>query len=120
MAIFFQLLGSTENTTTTIKTNETTIGYNTTFNKNDGNNTSNDTNMETTTTLVIQATTTEDDKLLDYSSDFPSEKKSPCYFLQDIVNASLKILSKRCQRVIYGKVLKWNICYHAMYQQIAW
>ena len=116
MAIFFQLLGSTENTTTTIKTNETTIGYNTTFTENDGNNTSNVTNMETTTTSAIEATTTEDEKLLDYSSDFPSEKESPCYFLQDIVNASLKILSKRCQRVIYGKVLKWNICCHAMYR----
>ena len=116
MAIFFQLLGSTENTTTTIKTNETTIGYNTTLTENDGNDTSNVTNMETTTTSAIEATTTEDEKLLDYSSDFPSEEEVPCYFLQDIVNASLNILSKRCQRVIYGKVLKWNICYHTMYQ----
>ena len=116
MAKFVQLLGSTENTTTTMKTNEPTIGYNTTFTKNDGNNTSNVTNMETTTTSALEATTTEDERLLDYSSDFPSEEEVPCYFLQDIVNASLNILSKRCQRVIYGKVLKWNICYHNMYQ----
>ena len=115
MTIFFQLKGSTENITTTIETNETTIGYNTTFTKKDGNNTSNVTNMETTTTLAIEATTTEDEKLLDYSSDFPLEEEVPCYFLQDIVNASFKILIKRCQRVIYGKVFKWNICYHVMY-----
>ena len=65
--------------------------------------------MSTTTSTTTSSTTKliSDDAIefMDYSTDYPVEDDKPCYFLQDITNASVEILSKRCQRTISGKVI---------------
>ena len=84
----------TRTTTQTVTTN-TSVTTNTTATTN------------TTLTSVVTTTPTtsqEDGKFLDYSTDYPDDVEMPCYFLQDILNASKEILSKRCQQRISGKV----------------
>ena len=63
----------------------------------------------TTTTSTDPVISVASNDFLDYSTDYPVEDEKPCYFLEDIKNASLEILSKRCQRVISGKVIKLDI-----------
>ena len=91
-----------------IRENETTL-VNTTFNDTMASKTfigsSLDTDSLTSSGVTIPTTSKDTREFLDYSMDYPLDDEKPCYFLQDIVNASAEILSKRCQRTIYGKVI---------------
>ncbi len=89
-----------QNKTTAIGQEATTIAS-----ANNSANTSGNTGTSTTTSSTTEITSDDGNEFVDYSTDYPAEDDKPCYFLQDITNASVEILSKRCQRAISGKVI---------------
>ena len=69
-------------------------------------NTSESSNLTTTTEVVTTTNGRPEEKhVIDYSEDYPAKEVEKCYFVEDILNASIEILSKRCQRAISGKVI---------------
>ena len=96
----------------TLQNKTTTISLETTRNKRGlettaivSANTSESAGTSTTSSPTTEILSDDGNEFVDYSTDYPAEDDKPCYFLQDITNASVEILSKRCQRAISGKVI---------------
>ena len=71
------------------------------------NNASESSNLISTTELTTTKKTSNEKQVIDYSEDYPVKQVERCYFAEDITNASIEILSKRCQRAISGKVIEF-------------
>lgn len=69
------------------------------------NNASESSNLISTTELTTTKKPSNEKQVIDYSEDYPVKQVERCYFAEDITNASIEILSKRCQRAISGKVI---------------
>ena len=109
---FFKESTTGSNTNQTTQSSATNI-TNTTETNVSQNVTTSTTEPTTTSTIRLSSTTTGQLRtFLNYSEDYPKGEEQPCYLLQDIVNASVEILSKRCQQTIYGRVWynNWTNC----------